>query len=1027
MLKVIFNRIIGFLLLCVLLCLLGYMVAGLLPVLMYPQTRRPMVTIRFSHPGISAVDFQRQYSDRIEPRLTGLGNVDLTETVYSSDSSSITLTFDWNIKSDDARAAVESLMFSINSGLPAEIRDSYSIRFREGENAGFIVMGATSATVPPEDLLPMLRAGIEGRISSIEDVDEYGFYGTEELTVEVILNQRAMLAAGLTIVDIDNALQASSTAQPLGTLRENDNRYSLRYKRSDRELSALPRLEVGRKGDSIIALQDVAAIDIRYALPSRVFLIGGKPAIQLSLTPVEGGNLNRMTERLTSIVEEARAGGLLPADTDFKLYLDPAKYINRSIANVIQAALIGGLLAVLIVFVILGELRNTLIIAMSIPVTILLSFIFMYVFKVSINLISLGGLALAVGMIIDPTIVVMENIHRWRNETRSGAGTGRLADIVMDATRQVRAPIIASALTSVLVFLPLTFTAPLAAAILGDQAKTVVFSLLMSLVVSLSLVPVAAFLLFGGRRTAPFDVGRPRGFARISDPMMVSLVSGYRSLLRSLIAKRSRAILFLVGSFVVLGLSLVILLPRIPKELISKPKSDRVVVFFRNDDYSEAPDVIELLLPAIEERIDSALSPMKTRTFASVSGRMNQVFVDLESPAMVDEAVAKLEREFVSEGPWYFNIGSWDPAALPLPQTFAMQASITGSDAAVKVEILDAMQRELNASGMYGRTFTRPSTSVINQLDLTSRIGILDGFPGLSEASLTGLVRRVLSGTSSGTMMNGDDEVQVSAAYSDTELDARNKLENFLIPWRETFVPLKHFFDFRSSKAVSQIFAENGEPVFRLYASVSADMTDAQRADLEAQARSLFQKTVPVPVGYGYTFDNPRAELDEAIRSLMTALVISVALIYLLLSVQFNSLKIPLVILVTVPLGFIGVVLSLFLFRSTLNLNSLLGTILLCGIVVNNAIILMDFYLNTRKGYANRLAAIEATAAIRFKPILITTLTTVFGMMPIALGLGSGSNILQPLGIAVSGGLAISTALTLFAVPAILSLWRLDR
>jgi HAE1 family hydrophobic/amphiphilic exporter-1 len=995
-----------------------------LPVMMYPQTRRPMVTVRFSHPGISAVDFQREYADRIEPRLAGLDNVDNMETTYSSDSSLITLTFDWEIKSDDARSAVESTMFSINSGLPSEIRDAYTIRFREGENAGFIVMGITSASTPPEKLMELLSANVEPLLRGIHDVEEFTLAGLEELRVTVTLDQASMLSYGLTIVDVNTAFQAGLSPQPLGTLRESGTRYSVRYAREERDLQALPRLEIKRIGDTLVALEDIAEIDIQYSVPGRVFLIEDRPAIQVSLSPIEGGNLNRMTDELLAIMDSARGSGQLPDDTSFELYVDPAKYINRSIDQVIKAALIGGSLAILIVFLILGEPRNTLIIALSLPVSIMLSFIFMSAFNVSLNLISLGGFALAVGMIIDSTIVVMENIHRWRREDKRVLNSAMWKHIVMDATRQVRAPVIASTLTSVLVFLPLSFSAPLANAILGDQARTVVFSLLCSLFVSLSLVPVVAYFLFKGAGKQNVDHLKARGFARISEPAIGAIIRGYRRILRFLIARRITAALFLLVTMAAMILAVAMLFPRIPKEIMSKPQSDRVVVFFRHNDYETSVDIIENLMPELRARTEKALSGLRYRSYANLSGRFNQLLIDFSSPEQVAQAIERLEQTLISEGPWYFNIQSWDPAALPLPQVFALQLSVYGADATRKVAILDDMQRLLNDSRLYSRVFVRPSPSMTNELILSPRNEVLRGFQGLNVSTLTTLARRVLGGTVSIEVSDGTYEVPVTATYPDTLLDSRDKLADFLIPWGRSYLPFKHFFDFESASGVSQIYAENGELAFRLYAMVSADITDAMRLQKEQETRALFAEQLNLPAGYSYGFDNPRIEIDESIRSLFIAMGISILLIYLLLCFQFNSLWIPLIILVTIPLGFVGVVISLYLFNSTLNLNSLLGTILLGGIVVNNAIIMIDFYLNSRKDHPDHLSAIEATAGLRFQPILITTLTTIFGMMPIAVGIGSGSSILQPLGIAVSGGLVLSSFLTLFAIPAILSFWR---
>ncbi|OHD24686.1 MAG: hypothetical protein A2Y38_07465 [Spirochaetes bacterium GWB1_59_5] len=505
---------------------------------------------------------------------------------------------------------------------------------------------------------------------------------------------------------------------------------------------------------------------------------------------------------------------------------------------------------------------------------------------------------------------------------------------------------------------------------------------------------------------------------------MNATVRGYRRVLRFIMSRRSIAGLFLLGTLAAMVLAVVTCFPKIPKEIMSKPQSDRVVLFFRHNDYQTSVDIIEKIMPELRERTASALSGLQYRSFANISGRMNQILIDFDDSEQVGEALGRLERAFVSEGLWYFNIQAWDPAALPLPQVYALQLSVYGPDSTQKVAILDDMQRVLNESKLYGRVNVRPSPAMTRELVLSPRNEALRGFQGLTSATLSTLAKRALGGTASMSVSDGTYEVDVVARYPDAELDSRDKLANFLVPWKTSYVPLKHFFDFEERSGVSQIYSENGELAFRLYASSSAEITDAARAQKEREAMALFSEKLALPPGYSFTLDNPRVEIDESIKSLFVAMGISVVLIYLLLCFQFNSLWIPLVILVTIPLGFVGVVISLYVFKSTLNLNSLLGTILLGGIVVNNAIIMIDFYLNARKDYPDHRSALEATAGLRFQPILITTLTTIIGMLPIAINLGSGSSILQPLGIAVSGGLIVSTFLTLFAVPAILSFWK---
>jgi HAE1 family hydrophobic/amphiphilic exporter-1 len=354
-----------------------------------------------------------------------------------------------------------------------------------------------------------------------------------------------------------------------------------------------------------------------------------------------------------------------------------------------------------------------------------------------------------------------------------------------------------------------------------------------------------------------------------------------------------------------------------------------------------------------------------------------------------------------------------------------LQISVHGDDPAEAVTILERVRDIVNETEIYGWAFTNPSTSFSDELTLTAREEVLEGIPEFSERSLLGLIRKILGGTAAIEFEEDQNTIAVAAAYPDSEIEGREKLENFLLPYRQGTVPLKHFFDFQETMGVSGIASEDGERIFRLYARMTPGTPAVRRAEYEQQVRDVLEEKLALPAGYSITFDNPQEELDNSIRSLFVALVVSVLLIYLLLAFQFNSLRIPLVILVTVPLGFIGVVLSLYIFKSTLSLNSMLGTILLGGIVVNNAIIMIDFYLKILPNHQDRIDALVETAGLRFTPIVMTMLTTVFGMLPIALGMGEGSNIVQPLGIAVSGGLLISTLFTLFMVPSILSLMNL--
>lgn len=1023
-LSFLFRKSTGVILLTMVLVGLGVVLVNQLPIQLYPQTQRPRVRASITHTGISAIDFSDDYADTIESQLLSIEGVDMLESSYENDRSSFTLTFDWDTDPDDARTEVDTTMATIDARLPARLRNSYQVRFFSGENAGYLIIGVNAPSVSPEELYEMLDTSVQSRLDQTSDAETVEIYPVEELEVDVTLRPDALLAAGLTIADVENALQTNATTRSIGTLEEGDRSYTVRYRRGSEDLSRLEHIEIGRRGDQRIRLQDVAEVEIAYALPSRVFVMNGERGIQITATPIDGGNVREMGREIENTLAEAREDRLIPPDTVFETYLDPADFIDRSVRNVIQAAVIGAILAMVVVFLGLGEWHNTVLIGVSLPTTIILSFILMYGFDVSLNLISLGGIALAVGMVIDSSIVVIENIHRLRLTRAPIGSAAELRSIIIDAVAEVRVPVIASTLTSVLVFLPLSLTAPLTSAILGDQAQTVVFSLLIAMTVALTLLPLLAFLMFRRHIHTGESLA---GLQRISYLTMERMRRAYRAVLTAMLRRRALTVAGLMLSAALLATAIVVVLPQIPREIVSAPSSDRIVIFFRNTAVQDRNEIIDKVIPELQARIQARVGPEVVDTYADVLGRFNRLFINLRSSDTADMVLGELQEEFPSEGEWYFNVMEWDPAQLPLPRTMDLQISVIGDDPATAVGLLEQLREIVSDTERYSWSFTNPSTSYSDDLELTARSDIIEGTPGYTESDLLSLITTILGGTTAVEFTDGGDRIPVRASYPEEVIEGRSRLQNMLLPFGGSAVPMKHFFDFTESTGVSGIASEDGERIFRLYGRMAPATTATERAESQALVREAVESTLDLPPGFSIRFDNPQEELDGAIQSLFVALAVSLVLIFLLLAFQFNSVVIPLIILVSVPFGFIGVVASLYVFNSTLSLNSMLGTILLGGIVVNNAIIMIDFYLRLHDDTGDRIAAIVESATLRFAPILMTMLTTVFGMLPIAIGLGEGSNIVQPLGIAVSGGLVVSTLFTLFLVPGLMSLINIRR
>ena len=413
-LRAIFEKRTGVLLLTLLLCLTGILLVTQLPVQLYPQTRRPRVRAWIFHTGISAIDFSDEYAEDIESQLLAVDGVDVVEVEYENDQSDFTLTFDWKTDGDQAKADVEAAMAGIMDLLPPEYDGQYSVVFFTGENAGYLMMGVTSQSMSPEELYTVLKTAVQPRLNRVEDAESVDIFNVEEMSVEVTLRQMDMLAYGLTIDMVEEALLGGHRPESVGKLDDGNITYSVRLKRGVDSIFDIGDILIAQRGNASIGLDEIADVEITYTLPERAFVMDGARGIRVTASPEDGGNVRKMSRDVRKVLEQAVEDRLLPEDSVFNLYLDPAEYIERSIRNVAQAAVMGAVLAMVVVLLSLGELRNTLLIGFSLPVTLMLTFIAMYLFKVSMNLISLGGIALAVGMVVDSSIVIMENIHRFR-------------------------------------------------------------------------------------------------------------------------------------------------------------------------------------------------------------------------------------------------------------------------------------------------------------------------------------------------------------------------------------------------------------------------------------------------------------------------------------------------------------------------------------------------------------------------------------------------------------------------------------
>jgi len=993
----------------------GITLALQLPIKLYPNTLKPIIGIRLSHPGFTAADFRDQYGTTLDGALAGIQDTDGIQSNYQSGNSSIRIDFKWEVPYDEARSRVESAMAGIKSALPEDSRD-YRVHNWTGENSGFLAVAVTSKEMDSEALYTLLDTSLKPYLDKVEDAEEVTIFNVRELVSRVDLNEDDLLSHGLMIDEVLQKIRSGYRTEPVGSFQNGRDRYDVRLKKGIDTIFDIKDIEVARVGGRTLRLSDISEVTVKYDLPDTLFRMNGTQSVMIFATPKSDGNIKEMSEDIHRAIEKIKPD--LPPHVEFTFQIDPADFINQAIINVLRAALIGAGLAVLCVLILLGEVRNTMLIAFSIPLSITLSFILMYLFGLTINLISLSGLTLSVGMIIDSTIVVMENIHRhrfYRDDQYANAG---LSTLIVSSIREIRWAVIASTLTSVLVFLPLSFTAPLTNAILGDLARAVVFALSCSLIVALLVVPVLAYYLF--RKSYTLGIDRIGKMARFSENLMSSLRSAYTRALRRILTTPVISVLVLVFSTALLLFAVLNIVPRIDREIIAKPESKIVALICRNFSSNSKEEMLENIAPIEQQLLETYGDKLKS-LFAQVNRRNSALFmISLTSSRYAQEVKEDLEDRYQSDTNWFYQVMPWDPAELPLPRTMDLNLRITGPDKQQVLHYTEKASDLVRDLGFYRNVWTDPGTREANEIVLTSRPDAGAIYPA---SRLLSTARTLLTGSSAIEMTYQGQAVDVRISFPDDTISSSEDFENFLIPYQGGALPLKHFFDISVDKNIQEIVTIDGEETFSVMAVMNRDAEQSQRNDYERQVKELLRDKLELLPGYGIVFEDTQEELERNVRSLLYAIAVSLVLIYIVLGVQFNSLRIPIVVMIAVPLGFIGVIFSLFIFKSTVSLNSMLGTILLGGIAVNNSIIMIDFYFQELDRQTDRLEALIRTAGLRLAPILITMLTTVLGMLPIALALGDGTNIIQPLGIAVSGGLAVSTIFTLFVVPTVLYLF----
>jgi len=766
-----------------------------------------------------------------------------------------------------------------------------------------------------------------------------------------------------------------------------------------------------------VRLDEIAEVTDRWERIRRIVRVNGAPGLRLAVNKQSGTNTVDVAKRV--LVEIDRINQDIP-QVNIVPIIDSSKYIERSISNVGASALYGGLFAIIVLLVFLRSIRSTGIIAISIPVSIIATFAMIYFGGFTLNLMTLGGLALGVGMLVDNSIVVLENIFRLRSEQRSPERAA------VRGTSEVTWAIIASTLTTLAIFLPMVFLRGMAGIMFKQLAFVVSFSLVCSLIVALTLIPMlSARLLRVEASAGPLTRGWRRRLFDATGAAFTWLELHYKSLLHFALQHRlavlAFAALLLAGSLA--------LTPFIGSELMPQGDEGEVRVEIELE-VGTRIGLVDNTVQLIESIIEREVPEMESMV-ASIGGggwgggAVNEAEIRLALVPMAkrdrsSEDVAAALRRRLSGIPG-------TTIRTRAGQGMFLLRRMMGGSARIEVEIRGYDLDTADKLAQQVRSLTERVPGVTDT-QLSRESGAPERLVRVDRAKaeamkvevqdIAGLLQTIVSGTRAGNFRDAGEEFAIRVKLKDSERIPLSDLLDMTVTNADGVpIVLRNFVSLEPRRGMMQVERKNQERIV----TVRANIADRDMSSILADIRQQLD-TIPAPPGFTIGFGGDYADQQETFRELALGLVLSLLLVYIVMACLYESLRDPFVVMFSVPLAIIGVVLMLFLTGTTLNMQSFIGIIMLGGIVVNNAILLVDYtnLLRREEGMDLR-QAIEEAGRRRLRPIMMTAFTTIFGLIPLALGLGEGGEAQAPMARAVVGGLVSSTLVTLVVVPVIYS------
>ena len=862
------------------------------------------------------------------------------------------------------------------------------------------------STLPGDTFTEFIKNDFKSGITRIDGVSNVNIYGGQEKELEIRLHLDEVETRGLAVLDIYSLLQYYNISLPAGTVGYRGKNINVRTSGEFSSIAEIEDLVIGRKNNSLIYLKDVADISFVDKKPDTYIRYKGEDVIQIDILKRKSGNTIDIINSVNRLIDDTEAR--FPGKFDFRVVTDQKESTELTLNTVIQTALTGIILAIFVIYIFLHNVRSTLIIGLSLPISILITFIGMYLSGTTVNMLSLSGITVAIGMIVDSSIVVLENTNRHFADGMNAVDSASLG------AGEVGGAVLASATTSICVFLPMAFLTGVIGIIMKGLSLSIVFALGSSALVSVIIVPYLSALFL---KEDSLRFKKITTFHKYIEKGIQFLVKEYRKSLSFILRKP----LIIIGTAVVVLIATFVLISVLGVSFIPPSDTGEIELSIRTpDSYSleqarDKADEIDEALRALVPETETSLFNVEANN--SISAKVRLVRSE-KRKRTVHEIISMLQRELnneITDAEIFVVNGGFDSLVGYATGGQGFKLTLSGNNlddvmkSADRINSFLKNDRDVVSTSMnmhYGKE------EVVSDLmlDYMGSLGITP-----YEAAITS--RIFFNGVESGTFRYNDTDYKImltsDIAGEEISEDTIN-LINIKSGSGKT-VSLSSFTEFKTKPAVSSIIKKNKN----ISLTITAYLDTLDQIGINERISS-YMSTVDLPYGISWETGGTSSLISDSFKSLFLILGIAVFLVYSVMVIQFEKFIQPVIIMISIPFCLIGVVAGLMIFGSTISIIPMLGVISLAGIVVNNAIVMIDYInLLRRREKMELTESIVSGASSRLKPILMTTLTTFFGVLPMAFTAGNGGEVYAPLGQAISGGLITSTILTLFLVPAI--------